>query len=431
MKPLKITQILILGLISSSTLAQIPHEHPDHPKGNSATMYQALPFYNEACELYKNDEIKRAKSSLYEAINISFPLTEAQLFLADILYEEGLRDSALYFYKSGIDFAIEQRPYYYFRLFELGIEQGQYHIVKHNLKYFHKLYGSKGYEAPYENDFPYDRSDYEFYEDALELLYDYTSWKPFAEQIESYNWVVKSNGQKEYRYLKGSLEIQKKPTKNKWKQIKDINDDMNDFYLRSDNTIVFTQENESKILIYLGKLNGNKLTEIKKLPDSINTSHWNSTPFLSSENILYYAIEENENKEIVAAEIDNEGNIIGEIFKLNRINTSGNEFAPFFDEHLKIFYFSSDARPGFGRYDMYQCMDYEIINKFINPFNERNCGATINTNLNNISVFSLNSIIYSTSVDKKNVLRTKKLQRHDGEFFNYDLRRIERNETEN
>jgi hypothetical protein len=197
MKPSIHHLFLILCILSNFySFGQIPHEHPDHPKGDSYDQYQALPYYNEACELYQSGKVKQAKTVLYEAINISFALTEAQLFLADILYQEGVQDSALYFYKSGIDFAIEQKANYYFKLFETAMLLGQYDIVQQNLKYFHKVHGSKGYEAPYEDLFPYDRSDYEFYENAIELVYDFKSWKPTAEVKETYDtsYHVKSNG---------------------------------------------------------------------------------------------------------------------------------------------------------------------------------------------------------------------------------------------
>ncbi|MDH4471738.1 MAG: hypothetical protein QE487_03975 [Fluviicola sp.] len=422
--------LLFFLVISAHSLAQQPHEHPDHPKGNSADQYQALPHYNEACELYKNGEIKKAKSSLYEAVSISFALTEAQLFLADILYEEGIRDSALCFYKSGIDFAIEQQPYYYFRLFELGVEQGQYHIVRQNLKYFHQLYQKKGYESPYQTDFPFDRSDYEFYEDVLELVYDYKSWQPFAEQINTYNWIAKANNQLEYRYSKGHLETLRKSSKEKWRKIRGISSTMNDFFLRSDGKIVFTNEEEGRTVLYCGTIKGNKLISSKRLPETINFTKWNSTPFLGADNVLYYSVERDGQRDIVAVEINNEGNCVGEVFELNRINTSGNEFAPFFDEENKIFFFTSDSRPGFGRNDIFQCNDFEVFNKFINPFNERNCGATINSNVDNISITSVGSVLYSTH-ETQNELRTKKMQRIEENEFIYELGTIKRTQYEN
>jgi hypothetical protein len=421
--------LVIVSLISPLSKSQTPHEQPNHPKGNATDQYQALPHYNEACEYFKNGEINRAKASLYEAISISFALTEAQLFLADILYDQGIRDSALYLYKSGIDFDIEQQPYYYFRLFELGIEQGQYAIVKQNLKYFHQLFKSKGYEAPYQLGFPFDRSHYEFYEDAIELIYDFSSWKPFAEHLKTYNWVVRSNDALEYRFTKGKLEKLKKSSKEKWKIIQGVSADMNDFYLRSDGKVVFSNKEGEKTVLFIGKIKGNKLKSNRKLGESINLSQWNSTPFLSSDNILYYSTERNGQRDIVAAEIDGEGNLVGQVFELNRINTSGNEFAPFFDEENKLFFFSSDTRPGFGRSDIYQCEDFELIHKFINPFNERNCGATINNNLNNVSLSSLGLFIYSTDI-YKNEVRTRKLVRLNENEFNYELHLIERTEFE-
>ena len=139
--------ILSLCIICRSFLGQtqLPHDNPEHPKGFSQDQYLAfqdqylaLPYYNEACELFANGHIEKAKASLYEAIETSFALTEAHLFLADIYREQGQLDSAFYFYNSGIDFAIEQKPHYYFYLMETGVELGQYFIMNHNLKNFKK-----------------------------------------------------------------------------------------------------------------------------------------------------------------------------------------------------------------------------------------------------------------------------------------------------
>jgi tetratricopeptide (TPR) repeat protein len=172
--------LVFLYLMCLPVFGQVPHDHPEHPKGNSAAMYQALPFYNEACELYSNGYIEKAKRSLHEAINISFELTEAQLFLADIYYDQGKIDSAFLYYNSGIDFNIEQKPHYYFKLFESGLQLGQYSFVKHNLGHFKKLYSNIGGEEPYEKEFKYRREDLEFYDAVLSMIYNYHYWKPVA-----------------------------------------------------------------------------------------------------------------------------------------------------------------------------------------------------------------------------------------------------------
>lgn len=125
-------------------------------------------------------------------------------------------------------------------------------------------------------------------------------------------------------------------------------------------------------------------------------------------------------KDIVAITIDNEGNCIGQVFELNRINSSGNESAPFYDEENKIFYFATDARPGFGRNDLFLCKDFEVVEKIINPFNAQNCGATINSNLDDISVMTLGLEVYATSI-YQNQLKSKKLIRMKKNEFIYEL----------
>ena len=132
---------ILFTYLTINTSAQNIHTEPEHPKGNIATQMKALPHYNEACELYKNKNISAAKKSLEEAINISFDLTEAQLFLGLIYYEQGILDSALFCINNGIDFSIDQKEHFYFLVFETALKNGKYDILKHNSSHFSKLYG--------------------------------------------------------------------------------------------------------------------------------------------------------------------------------------------------------------------------------------------------------------------------------------------------
>lgn len=181
----KIIVLFFTIFVLFSNFAQIPHNQPDHPKGNSATMLLALPLYNEACELYANNKISACKNSLYEAFSISYDLTEAQLFLADIYYAENNLDSAFFFYYSGIDFNIEQKPHYYFKLFEVGMKLGLYDKVKHTISHFNKLYSKNPIDLPYEDGYPYFKEDLEFYEASIKLVTDYKSWIATSELMQS------------------------------------------------------------------------------------------------------------------------------------------------------------------------------------------------------------------------------------------------------
>ena len=98
--------------------------------------------------------------------------------MADVLYDEGIRDSALYYYISGIDFILDQEAHYYFRLFELGMELGEYEYVKHYVKYFKQIHGKSVEVGQYEKDYPYTVADFQQVENSIKMIYDYKSWQP-------------------------------------------------------------------------------------------------------------------------------------------------------------------------------------------------------------------------------------------------------------
>lgn len=381
-----ITLILLL-FISWDGLGQVPHEQPDHPKGNSAQIYKALPFYNEACEWYSNGQIDRAKTSLYEAISISFALTEAHLFLADILQEEGKIDSAFYFYNSGIDFAIEQKPHYYFRLFELGMKLGQYHIVQHNLKHFKKLYGDKSDDSRYEDDFPFTYVDYERYIESIAFVYNYQSWLSTAQIqkeriVDDYITTACAHGKSVFTLDKGKpVELIQKRKRVKEKKVKGLPEGLETYFVSWDKAyVVYSIKENGKTQMYAAPKKGKKYEEGKILPLEINTGNFNGYPFLTKDNTtLYFSSDRSGSKDLFVAHIDLKSNTVINIAELERVNSSGDEIAPYLDENTNSFYLSSDGYSGFGGFDLYQCTDHEVIENSIYPIAPRNMGASFNS----------------------------------------------------
>lgn len=377
--------------------AQLKHEHPDHPKGNSATIYKALPFYNEACELYEKGHVSAAKKSLHEAIATSFALTEAHLFLGEIYYIENVKDSALYFLKSGIDFAIEQQPHFYFHLFELALDLGQYDILKQNLIYFKNNYNNQGVDSPYEEGYDYNRSDLEFYEECIDLIYDYKSWTPKLNAIYQYPkdfaQLCKA-GNNLYVIKNNSIFVAKSENK-KFRKLKGISGNVESFYVTEDQKdIVLALKKDEGSYLFKAKLKGRKAANVMQY-EKINVGNWQGTPFLiSDKSRLYFSSNVNGNKDIFVVPLDESLMISGEIKPLSRINTTGDEQGLFIDEVSKQIYYSSTGLPGFGGSDIFICKDFEVENGSWFPINPRNFGASINTHHDEVSTFQIGNKIY-------------------------------------
>lgn len=417
---------LVIVLLSLELSAQIPHEHPEHPKGNSAAMYQALPFYNEACELYANGLIERAKISLHNAINISFELTEAQLFLAEIFYDQGKIDSAFLYYNSGIDFNIEQKPHYYFKLFQTGLLLGQYGRVKHAIGHFVKLYGQLGSEKTYEEGYSFKREDLEYYQACIAMIYDYTSWRQIAKFQTAFpnesRFVNEVEG-KDILLLKDGANIKKtRKCKSKFTTIKGIPHKAIDLFISKDGKIaIYSLKKDSIICLFVKKRNGKKFGEPILLSESINRSDWQGSPFLTSDKKhLYFSSIFNGNKDLFVAKIDMESLNIEYVKPLNRINTLNDEQSLSIDEENKTIYFVSNGRVGFGGFDIFYCNHFEIVDGIIFPFDPQNIGGTFNSNHNEVSLYRKNQR-YIMSREVEGVIRTEGYTPIKKDDFVYEL----------
>lgn len=384
---MKLLVLLSLFFSISSVQAQEPHKHPDHPKGNnSKNQYKALPLYNEACELYANGSIQKAKLALYEAINASFALTEAHLFLGMIYYAENKLDSAFVYLNSGIDFAIKQKPFYYFYLFETGMKMEQYSMVKHNLKHFKKIHGKfKG--DIYDEGYPFTKDDYQLYQTAAKLVYNYNYWDPKSkilsdlEQLKKYE-LISSNNNKIIALKNDQLfSIRKK--KNTYKKVKSLKFKEKNIeslqYIKSLNAIIFSKTENKITSIYFTKKSGSKWNSPIKLPEIINKGAWNSNPyFYEAGSLLYFSSNRSGNKDLYVAKFDLENNKCKKVEPLSIINTKYDELSPCFVNDT--FYFASNGHPGFGGFDLFYSPYTSTVNKITVPTKMINMGKPYNSN---------------------------------------------------
>ena len=417
-------RLLIIFLIFPQIfLSQNKHEHPDHPRGNnSKDQYDALPHYNEACELYANGKIEKAKASLKEAIDISFALTEAQLFLAKIYHEQGKIDSAFLYYNSGIDFAIHQKPHYYFKHFETGMQVEQYHKVKHTLKHFKKYFGKQA-EGKYDMNYPYTVDDLQIIEVSLLLVENYQYWQLDRNTLDTLN------GENSYIFLKNKL-IELGPRSNKLisykknktssKALKPTIKNAEDIqYFNSGHNAIFTRSGN----LYVAEIKGGKLINEKKLPTEINSEKWEGTPFYDISNkLLFFSSSRNGNKDLFVADYSHEENAFTRIQALDRINTTKDEISPVYVNGK--FYFSSNGLPGFGGFDLYATEHMTFENKIGYPSDWENLGKPINTGNDETSLQvapnGINVLKRTSFNGEQNCIRfSKELQRKD---LNYNIR---------
>ncbi len=380
---------IFLLVVTFSSYSQAIHQTPEHPKGNTATQMEALPFYNEACELFTIGKIEAAKHSLQEAINISFDLTEAQLFLGLIMEEQNKLDSALYFFRNGIDFSIDQKEHFYFKTFETGMINGEYDIVKHNAGHFKKLYGKHQDTSRYESEYKFTILDFELVEKHLLFVYDYNSWLPkmniidTLEKLESKNQDISACAKGSNLTLIGNGKISNfKSTKNfkKKKKIGNFIKNAESTFLSSNGKLAFYSLSENgNTDIFYSVMEGKKWSAPLKISGDLNTSFWESDPWFSEkDSTLYFSSNRTGNKDLYATKINFDSNKSEKTFSLYRINTHRDEINPAF--YNDVFYFSSNGHPGFGGFDIYHSVSYRNEDDFVIPLDFYNMKSTCNTN---------------------------------------------------
>lgn len=373
-------------------MAQEMHEHPEHPKGNnSKDQYAALPYYNEACELYSKGEVEQAKQSLKQAINKSFALTEAQMFLGAIYYEQEKWDSAFILLNSGIDFAPHQKAHFFFYCFDASQKVEQYYWLKQNLKHFKKYYGK--IQENYEKDYSFNRNDFERYEYALKnVIGNYEFWQPSHRIFKEVSMEGEVSKMKEDLLLNSSkggrlLLSQKDFLKSKRSKI-DLRNELDFHRIEKSNKVLYAKSENGKTNIYLATLSGKKVVDEQVLSDSINRGSWNAQPFYSLEHkVLFFTSNALGSKDLYSVQFNSETNEFGKVIPLSNVNTKYDEINPRFENGK--FYFSSNGHPSFGGFDLYATPNYVIENNTFQPSGVINMGKPVNSGADELKFFDL------------------------------------------
>ncbi len=140
--------------------------------------------------------------------------------------------------------------------------------------------------------------------------------------------------------------------------------------------------------IYFMKFENDKWSKPKNIK-SINTSEWESQPYVSFDGKELFFVRRNKKlrtSDIYVASRDNNGNW-NNPQKLNQnINTDGNEMAPFIHYDGNTLYFSSDTHLGMGGYDLFMSKR-DVSGEWSKPVN---LGYPINTQGDEINIIVLN-----------------------------------------
>ena len=150
-------------------------------------------------------------------------------------------------------------------------------------------------------------------------------------------------------------------------------------------------------LYYLEK-RGNSWTEPMKMSENVNSDYWDSQPFLYG-NMLFFVSNRpggTGGRDIYFTKIS--GGEWAKAVNFNEVNSRYEEVSPFVRDG--ILYFSSDRINSFGGYDLFLLDGLESKNKIV-----LNLGSSINSHLDESSIFLTDNLIFYTSEDKldKNV----------------------------
>ena len=118
---------------------------------------------------------------------------------------------------------------------------------------------------------------------------------------------------------------------------------------------------------------------------SINTSDWESQPYVSYDGKELYFVKRNKRlgtSDIWFSQKDNKGNWLKPTMLSGNINTEGNEMAPFLHYDGNTLYFSSDGHKGMGGYDLFVSRR-DMNGEWTDPIN---LGYPLNTSDDEINI---------------------------------------------
>ncbi len=145
-------------------------------------------------------------------------------------------------------------------------------------------------------------------------------------------------------------------------------------------------------LYYLEK-RGNSWTEPMKMSEKVNSDYWDSQPFLYGDMLFFVSNRPGGSGGRDIYFTKKSGGEWVKAVNYNEVNSSYEEVSPFVREG--ILYFSSDRINSFGGYDLFLLDGLESKNKIVS-----NLGSSINSHLDESSIFLTDDLIFYTSEDK-------------------------------
>jgi len=179
--------------------------------------------------------------------------------------------------------------------------------------------------------------------------------------------------------------------------------------------------------LYFSKKNNRIWGNPKKLNDNINSEYWESHPSLSSDgNYLFFSSNRPGGfggKDIWLSKKN--GNNWGQAKNLgDSVNTMNNEIAPFLNENMIDFYFSSNGRKSFGGYDIYRGLfDKNLIKNISNfgyPINNHFNQSSINISKDGKTIFYTNEEYIDEKVKSSQIYYAtleSSILNHDSFYF--------------
>tara|TARA_B100001057_G_scaffold85312_1_gene81123 strand:- start:4141 stop:5889 length:1749 start_codon:yes stop_codon:yes gene_type:complete len=147
-------------------------------------------------------------------------------------------------------------------------------------------------------------------------------------------------------------------------------------------------------LYYLEK-RGNSWTEPMKMSENINSDYWDSQPFLYGDMLFFVSNRPGGTGGRDIYFTKKSGGEWANAVNYEEVNSSYEEVSPFIREG--ILYFSSNRINSFGGFDLFLLDGLESKNKIV-----LNLGSSINSHLDESSIYLTDDLIFYTSEDKLN-----------------------------
>lgn len=344
--------------------------------GTTESMMMAMPHYDEALIMIEQGRMDEAIKELHEAMEISLELVEAQLLLGDLYYLKRDFGNALKYYHQGTDFKEDQDRETFQKIFYLGMRLAEYEIVWQNVKHYTRFYRA---------------GEIDYILNSQVILKHYKNWygRYGIEPIEMPQSGTSITRAGKNLLLNGSqgiamaVKLKKNKVKKSWKV--DARQAYDQMVAPKSGEAYFTVMKDSVWQLCTGSLKGKKLegSPIEALRVQSSCRY----PFYDeSQGVLFFSMKVNGRWDLYYTAKKGEDSWTTPK-PLEKVNSEGNDIAPYIHPETGAFYFSSDGRAGFGGYDVFECIDNETMNSITLPMNPKNLMYPLNSNLDEISIF--------------------------------------------